>query len=244
MPRLPTDTDRYAREPANVLVAAVHGSVRDLVRRRWQESGLSWADFAGDAADRMITTADLAAIDGAVLATGHRYAVSALVSARERPDAYRGTDTASGPIGFSHPDAPSSGPDPDGRCLVGVGDNVVRRPVNVRGFALYVRSSDEVIALMQAGVPKDSIAIIDDSGGTLTAPILESFAAVVCAGGTVRSHLGILTREYGIPCLMNVKLSGVVTGDMIELETNAAARTADSYQRGEEMPARIWKVAG
>jgi phosphohistidine swiveling domain-containing protein len=96
---------------------------------------------------------------------------------------------------------------------------------------------------MRSGVPEGSIAVIDDSGGTLTAPILEKFAGVVCAGGTVRSHLGILTREYGIPCLMNVRLAGIFTGDLIELETSAPARTADSYQRGEEMPARIWKVA-
>jgi phosphohistidine swiveling domain-containing protein len=244
MPRLLTDTDRYAREPASVLVAAVHGSVRDLVRRRWGESGLPWAEFAGKAADTLITKADLAAIDRAVLETGHRYAFSAVISARERPDAYRGAEVAqSGPFGFAHPDAPTAAADAEGRALTGVGDNVVRRDANVRGRALYVRSSEEVIALMQGGVPDGSIAIIDDSGGTLTAPILESFAGVVCAGGTVRSHLGILTREYGIPCLMNVKLAGVFAGDLIELETSALARTADSYQRGEEMPARIWKVA-
>jgi hypothetical protein len=244
MPRLLTDSDRYGSEPASMLVAAVHGSVRDLVRRRWGESGLSWAAFAGEASDRLIEAADIAAIDAAALATGHRYAFSAPISANERPDAYRATDThATGPFGFAHPDAPSAPPDAEGRALSGVGDNVVRRDANVRGRALYVRSSEEVIALMQGGVPAGSIAIIDDSGGTLTAPILESFAGVVCAGGTARSHLGILTREYGIPCLMNVKLAGVFAGDLIELETSAPARTADSYQRGEEMPARIWKVS-
>ena len=42
----------------------------------------------------------------------------------------------------------------------------------------------------------------------LTAPIIEQFAGVICAGGSVRSHLGILSREYGIPCLMNARVSG------------------------------------
>ena len=243
MPCLPTDNDRYASEPASVLVAAVHGAVRDLVRRRWAGSGLDWSAFAAAANERLITKDDLAAIDAAVLATGHRYAFSALISASERPAAYRGTEPdREGPFCFAHPDAPTAAADPDGRALCGVGDNVVRRDRNVRGRALYVRSSQEVIALMQQGVPDGRIAIIDDSGGTLTAPILERFAGVVCAGGTVRSHLGILTREYGIPCLMNVKLTGVFNDDMIELETSAAARTADSYQRGEAMPARIWKA--
>ena len=241
MPALPTDSDRYGGEPASVLVAAVHGMVRDLVRRRWTESGVGWDEFVFGAGDASVTADDIAAIDAAVLATGHRYAVSALISATERPDAYRGA-SAGQPAGFAHADAPSAPADEHGRALRGIGDNVVSRAGNVRGRALYVRSSQEVIALMQSGVPAGSIAIIDDSGGTLTAPILESFVGVVCAGGTVRSHLGILTREYGIACLMNVRLADVATGDLIELETSAAARTADSYQRGEAMPARIWKL--
>ena len=241
MPRLSTDNDRYGGEPASPLTAAVHGAVRDLVRRRWQASGLDWAAFAL-AADDLITGDDLAVIDAAVLATGHRYTASAVISARERPEAYRGGAATVG--GFAHPEAPSEPPDDHGRAVRGIGDNVVRGPQNVVGTAVYVRSSEDVMMLMQAGVPPHSIAIIDDSGGTLTAPILEGFAGVVCAGGTVRSHLGILTREYGIPCLMNVRLAGVEHGDTIELETSAAARTADSYQAGRAMPARIWRHAG
>ena len=64
------------------------------------------------------------------------------------------------------------------------------------------------MAMLTEGVPADTIAVIDDSGGTLTAPILGDFKGVVCMGGTIRSHLGILTREYGVPCLMAAKLDG------------------------------------
>ena len=238
MPRLPTDHDRYATEPSAPLTAAVHGAVRDLVRRRWAASGLGWRDFAL-AADSMIGADDFTAIDAAVLATGYRYVASAVISARERPEAYRGAAASGG--GFAHPDAPAEPPDSEGRALCGVGDNVVRGAANVVGRAVFVGSSEDVIALMRDGVAAGSIAVIDDSGGTLTAPILEHFAGVICAGGTVRSHLGILTREYGIPCLMNVRLAGVDPGDTVELETSATARTADSYQAGREMPARIWK---
>ena len=31
----------------------------------------------------------------------------------------------------------------------------------------------------------------------------------------IRSHLGILTREYGIPCFMNSKISGIREGDIV-----------------------------
>lgn len=241
MTLLPTDNHVWGGEPNSPLVAAVHLSMRDLVRRRLAQSGLSWDDFVAGPIDQLITGADVAAIDAAVLATGHRYAFSATISATERPDAYHGIDALEG--GFAHPDAPSEPPDAQGRTLCGIGDNVVQGRADVTGIACYVRSAAQVIALMETGVPDGSIAIIDDSGGTLTAPILDRFAGLVCAGGTVRSHLGILAREYNIPCIMNVRLAGVADGDRVRLESSAPARTADSYLTGNEMPARIWKLA-
>jgi signal transduction protein with GAF and PtsI domain len=69
--------------------------------------------------------------------------------------------------------------------------------------------------------------VIDDSGGTLTAPVLGQFTGVICLGGTVRSHLGILTREYGVPCLMNAKLDGLTEGTRISVEYSKPA--ADAY---------------
>lgn len=241
MTLLPTDNGLWDGEPDSPLVAAVHLAVRDLVRRRWEQSGLDWDSFVAGPIDHLITKADLAAIDAAVLATGHRYAFSATISATERPEAYQGLASLEG--GFAHPDAPSGPPDAHGRALCGVGDNVVQGSADIEGVARYVRSAAQVIALMEQGVPDGSIAVIDDSGGTLTAPILDRFAGLVCAGGTVRSHLGILAREHGIPCLMNARLAGIADGDRIRLETSAPARTADSYLSGTEMPARIWKLA-
>jgi signal transduction protein with GAF and PtsI domain len=76
-------------------------------------------------------------------------------------------------------------------------------------------------------VPPETIAVIDDSGGTLTAPILGQFKAVVCMGGTVRSHLGILTREYNVPCLMNATLDGLVDESRVTVEYSKPA--ADAY---------------
>jgi signal transduction protein with GAF and PtsI domain len=95
---------------------------------------------------------------------------------------------------------------------------------------------------LTAGVPPDTISIIDDSGGTLTAPIIEHFKGVICAGGTVRSHLGILTREYGIPCLMNAQISGIRDGDKIEIEAAGPAKTTEAYQQGLDMSVRVWKL--
>jgi signal transduction protein with GAF and PtsI domain len=119
---------------------------------------------------------------------------------------------------------------------------VVRHAANLVGTARYIRSNEQVLALLTDGVPAETIAVIDDSGGTLTAPIIERFAGVICAGGTVRSHLGILTREYNIPCLMNAKVAGIKDGERVEIEVSAPAKTAEDYQKGVERTARIWRL--
>jgi signal transduction protein with GAF and PtsI domain len=99
-----------------------------------------------------------------------------------------------------------------------------------------------VLEYLTNGVPADTIAIVDDSGGTLTAPVLEKFKGVLCAGGTTRSHLAILTREYGIPCLMNSRLSGIKDGQRIEVEVSARAKTAEDYASGADASARVWRL--
>jgi signal transduction protein with GAF and PtsI domain len=96
--------------------------------------------------------------------------------------------------------------------------------------------------MLTDGVPPDTVAIIDDSGGTLTAPILEEFTAVVCKGGSVRSHLGILTREYQIPCLMNAQVAGLAEGDRVQVEYSVPAKVSYSAEEEGQGHARVWKL--
>jgi phosphohistidine swiveling domain-containing protein len=246
MAKLYVDDDRYGGSPNSLVVEAVRNACLDLVRRKLDESGGDWASFVFGSSEKLITTADFAAVERRILDSGYRFDWSAVISQRERPDAYKaleglGADVAN--FSFEHPEAVVGEVDAAGRMQRGVGDNVVQKAANVIGAACYVRSSEKVIELMKSGVPAGTIAIIDDSGGTLTAPILEQFAGILCAGGTVRSHLGILAREYGIPCLMNAKISGIRDGDRVELEATTEATTGEAYFSGQAKPSRIWKLA-
>lgn len=240
--KLYTDDDKYQREAAHPLVEAYDGAVRALVRRRLAESGAAWADFVFGASQDLVTKDDMVEIERRILAHGYRFQGSASISVEERPDAYvGGEDAEEDGATFDHPDAPEPKTE-DGRTLRGVGDNVVKHDANVTGTVRYIRSPAVVLKLLSDGVPDGTVAIIDDAGGTLTAPILEQFQGIICAGGTVRSHLGILSREYGIPCLMNAKVSGIREGDTVELEVSAPAKTAQAYQKNQEMTANIWVV--
>ncbi len=245
MAKLLVDNDKYAEPSASVVVDAYHAAIQDLIRRKLNAAGGDWASFVFDKSYDLITAADFAAIEKKLLDTGHRFDWSAMISVSERPEAYKpatGVGEDIKDFSFEHPEAVVAPPDENGREQRGVGDNVVKYPSNLIGIARYIRSSDRVLELLTSGVPADTIAVIDDSGGTLTAPILEQFKGVICAGGTVRSHLGILTREYGIPCVMNAKVSGIKEGDRVEIESTAASKTAEAYQTGVEMTARVWRL--
>ena len=245
MARLLVDTDKFGDQPGSPIVDAFHNAIKDLVRKSVDKCGGDWNSFVFDKSYTLLSADAFAAIEERLLKTGHRFNWSAMISVVERPGAYKpakgvGEDLAT--FSFEHPEAVTAAPDTQGREQRGVGDNVVANAANTIGIARYIRSSDRVLELLSKGVPPETIAIIDDSGGTLTAPILERFKGVICAGGTVRSHLGILTREYGIPCLMNAKISGIHEGDRVEIESTAAAKTAEAYQKGIEMIARIWRL--
>lgn len=88
---------------------------------------------------------------------------------------------------------------------IGTGTNVFEA-APVRGQWRRLSSPDDVIALLDdsaAGV----VACVADAGATFLAPIFDDLAAVVCLSGTPMSHIGIVSREYRVPCLMGVTLA-------------------------------------
>ncbi len=245
MATLFSDTNKYDDGEGPPIVEAYHSAVKALIRQRLDEHKCSWSEFVFDKSYELVTQEDMKAIEAQVLASGYRFTSSAMISALERPDAYipiPGSEGDPAEFSFEHPEAKTAPADKDGRQQCGQGDNVVEHPTNVQGIARYFRSIKDVADALANGVPEGTIAVIDDSGGTLTAPILEQFAGVICAGGTVRSHLGILTREYGIPCLMNAEIHGLRNGDQVELEVSGPAKTTEAYQQGVEMSVRVWKL--
>jgi hypothetical protein len=68
-----------------------------------------------------------------------------------------------------------------------------------------LHSPDDVIALMDEG-HAGVVACVADAGATFLAPVFEDLVAVVCLSGTPLSHIGIVSREYEVPCVMAAKL--------------------------------------
>ena len=76
----------------------------------------------------------------------------------------------------------------------------------VRGEWRPLDSPDDVLALMDAE-PSPVIAVVADAGATFLAPVFEELTAVVCLSGTPLSHIGIVSRDYEVPCVMGTTLT-------------------------------------
>lgn len=240
-PRGRASPDKYGGEEGTPLLRAFQAAIRARVREAFEASGATWEGFVFDRQYERLGARELAGVEREWLGAGRRFDYSAVVSVREAPEKYAplaDADAAAGASARAGAGAVAGA----GPQEVGSGDNVVKHPADTAGVARFIRTSERVLEMLTEGVPPDTIAIIDDSGGTLTAPIIEDFKGIICLGGTVRSHLGILAREYGIPCLMNARFEGLQEGDRVEIESSARARTAEDYQKGVPVPARIRKL--
>ena len=89
----------------------------------------------------------------------------------------------------------------------------------VRGAWRRLSSPDDVLALIDT-TADGVVACVADAGATFLAPIFDELTAVVCLSGTPQSHIGIVSREYQVPCVMGTTFSGAepADGDTIEVD--------------------------
>ena len=84
------------------------------------------------------------------------------------------------------------------------------------------RISDDVLELMD-DTAEGVIAGVQDAGATFLAPIFDELTAVVCMSGTPVSHIGIVSREYQVPCIMSTTFTGDYPADGTEVEVDCTA---------------------
>jgi signal transduction protein with GAF and PtsI domain len=93
----------------------------------------------------------------------------------------------------------------------------------VQGTWRRLGSPDDVLALMDT-TADGVVACVADAGATFLAPIFDELTAVVCLSGTPMSHIGIVSREYQVPCVMSAVFSGAepADGDAVEIDCSGA----------------------
>ena len=91
----------------------------------------------------------------------------------------------------------------------------------VRGPWKAMEGPEDVLAFMDAGA-SGVVALVREAGATFLAPIYHELAAVVCTNGTPRSHIGIVSREFGVPCVMGAVFDGDEPRDGDEVEVDCS----------------------
>src|SRR5947199_9999404 len=89
----------------------------------------------------------------------------------------------------------------------------------VRGAWRSLDGPDAVLDLMDTGAD-GIVALVRDAGATFLAPIYHELTAVVCTSGTPRSHIGIVSREFQVPCVMGTTFASGEpgNGDAVEVD--------------------------
>lgn len=229
--------------PEDTIGGVLTGMTRRKVISRVNEnlagSGKTWADLVNDNWSTIIDRAQMQELADSIFTeflqeTGRKFYAGAEVSVLDKPDLYilrsDGADHYYDASEF-----------PEG--AIGDGDNVFRA-ADVTGPVMVIRRVADVNRLIEDGVPEGTIAVIDDSGGTLTAPLLPDFEAVICLAGTVRSHLGILGREFGVPTLMAARLSRpLVDGEVVTVHYSADPQDAEAFVEEDRKPRALISLA-
>jgi signal transduction protein with GAF and PtsI domain len=103
---------------------------------------------------------------------------------------------------------------------VGVGAKVFDHGP-VQGTLRVLDGPEDVLGLMDTGAD-GVVALVRDAGATFLAPIYHELTGVVCTSGTVRSHIGIVSREFQIPCLMGATFDGGEPEDGTTVEVDCS----------------------
>lgn len=107
---------------------------------------------------------------------------------------------------------------------IGSGAKVFDAPP-VRGRFLPMESPDDVLDLMDRGA-EGVVAFVRDAGATFLAPIYHELAGIICTSGTLRSHIGIVSREFQVPCVMGCTFEDAEPAPGTEVELDCSGDAA------------------
>ncbi|WP_068399612.1 PEP-utilizing enzyme [Kribbia dieselivorans] len=117
---------------------------------------------------------------------------------------------------------------------VGTGLNVYESPEIVEGVVKWLETPEDVIAFVEGDADVSNVVVVARGGTTtfLAMALNAGVAGVVTLQGAPESHLGIVCREYGIPCIMSVTFDKgvrssrgeIIPADGVRVRLDASAR--------------------
>jgi phosphohistidine swiveling domain-containing protein len=88
--------------------------------------------------------------------------------------------------------------------------------VSGKGAQGVLRGADEleqVLELMKRSDLDEVILLTQSAAATAVIPLLAKVRGIVCTSGGMTSHLAIVSREFGLPCIVGAELEDLAAAD-------------------------------
>lgn len=97
-------------------------------------------------------------------------------------------------------------------------EGVVRRAADVQ----------EVLALMKEPDLSETILLAESATATAIVPLLSRVRGLVCTSGGITSHLAIVSREFGLSCVMAAPVddAAALEGVRVVVDADGTVRRA------------------
>ena len=92
--------------------------------------------------------------------------------------------------------------------------------------AVSEKYGDRIVLGMGTLTKPEQAQEAGDAGATFLAPIYHELTAIICTSGTVRSHIGIVSREFQVPCVMACEFVGDEPEAGAEVELDCSGEDA------------------
>ncbi len=93
--------------------------------------------------------------------------------------------------------------------LLATGMNAFNSALEPEGVVKFLANPMDVIELVTSGDATEHIILAQGGTTTFLSPVLaEGTRGILTMSGAPQSHLGILSREFQIPCIMTLALEG------------------------------------
>lgn len=83
-----------------------------------------------------------------------------------------------------------------------VGRGLVVSGSGCEGIGRRAHAVEDVFALLKDPALSESILLVESPSATAIVPLLARVRGIVCTSGGMTSHLAIVAREFGLPCVM------------------------------------------
>ena len=100
---------------------------------------------------------------------------------------------------------------------------------DAEGTLHVVSELQHVISIMK-NPPKDAIVLTNIAGGTTLSPILRKVHGVICTIGSTASHIAIVSREFGLACIVGAKdipFDASLNGKRVRMEKSGSVFVAE-----------------